>query len=259
MTLLIATNNKHKAAEIKEILRGKFSRIYTAKEMGIDVEPEENGATFFDNAMINAKAVFSEYLKGKTVEKIEEIESDNTAVFAENSIVIKSDCGANLTDNTAVLADHNKAVFAENSTVITSDCGANLTDNIAVLADDSGLCVDYLDGAPGVYSARYAGENCSYADNNKKLLNALKNAENRKARFVCSMALLFEDGSYLVGEGCSEGEILRESAGQNGFGYDPIFYSYDLKKTFSEISGEEKNSVSHRGRALSDLLSKIHF
>jgi XTP/dITP diphosphohydrolase len=205
MTLLIATNNKHKAAEINEILRGKFSRIYTAKEAGINVEPEENGTTFFENAMIKAKAVLSEYLKKKNAAKIGEI----------------------------------------------------TTDNIAVLADDSGLCVDFLDGAPGVYSARYAGENCSYDDNNKKLLNALKDADDRKARFVCSIVLLFQDGSYLVGEGFSEGEILKESAGQNGFGYDPVFYSYDLKKTFSETSGEEKNSVSHRGRALADLLNKI--
>jgi XTP/dITP diphosphohydrolase len=222
MNLIIATNNKHKAAEIKEILRDKFSRIYTAKETGIDVEPNENGATFFDNAMIKAKEVFKAYLKGKTGGEIEKIKTDYISDFGKNSTDIAND-------------------------------------DIAVLADDSGLCVDFLDGAPGVYSARYAGENCSYADNNKKLLNALKNAENRKARFVCSAVLLFKDGSYLVGEGFSEGEILRESAGQNGFGYDPIFYSYDLKKTFSETSGEEKNSVSHRGRALNDLLSKLHF
>ena len=127
----------------------------------------------------------------------------------------------------------------------------------AVLADDSGLEVLALNGAPGVHSARYAGEPCSDDANNEKLLKELKDASNRSARFVTTIALLFPTGETLFAEGEVKGEILTEKRGKNGFGYDPLFYSFELKKTFGEATDEEKNSVSHRGRALRNLLEKL--
>lgn len=127
----------------------------------------------------------------------------------------------------------------------------------AVLADDSGLEVAALDGAPGVHSARYAGEPCSDDRNNDKLLREMAGITDRKARFVTSIVLLFPDGSEIVGEGEVKGKILTERKGNNGFGYDPLFYSFELGKTFGEATDDEKNAVSHRARALSDLLRKL--
>lgn len=127
----------------------------------------------------------------------------------------------------------------------------------AVIADDSGLMVDCLDGAPGVHSARYAGENATDAENNALLLKNMEGLSPRTAKYVATMVLLYPDGRYKVGVGCVCGEILREARGQGGFGYDPYFYSYDLKKTFGEATAEEKNAVSHRANALHDLLKKI--
>ncbi len=124
-----------------------------------------------------------------------------------------------------------------------------------VLADDSGLCVDALDGAPGVYSARFSGGDS--ADNRKLLLKRLEGVTHRNARFACSVCFIGKDGKAVFGEGYTEGKILFEEIGSRGFGYDSLFYSDDLKKSFGEASEEEKNSVSHRGRALSDLRSKL--
>lgn len=127
----------------------------------------------------------------------------------------------------------------------------------ACLADDSGLCVDALNGAPGVYSARYAGEHGDDRANNRKLLENLNPAEDRSAEFVSCIALILDDGRVLCGEGRVRGEILREEQGTGGFGYDPLFYSTELKKSFGIASAEEKNSVSHRYRAAMDLLEKL--
>ncbi len=121
------------------------------------------------------------------------------------------------------------------------------------LADDSGLMVDALGGAPGVYSARYAGEPCDHAANNKKLLAALTDvpAEARTARFLTVLVCLFPDGrAPIVAEGGCEGVILDAPRGTAGFGYDPLFYSSALQKTFAEASAAEKDSVSHRGAAM---------
>lgn len=126
-----------------------------------------------------------------------------------------------------------------------------------VLADDSGLCVDALDGRPGVYSARYAGEGASDAEKIKKLLGELENKTNRKAKFVTSMAFICPDGSEIVTMGEVFGKITDEPSGDNGFGYDPVFYCDELKKTFAEATSDEKNSVSHRGRALGALYEKL--
>ena len=128
------------------------------------------------------------------------------------------------------------------------------------IADDSGLMVEYLDGEPGVYSARYAGEEVSYEDNNKKLLGVLEGASflERKAKFVSVITMLFPSGDEIVVRGEIEGNIALTESGENGFGYDPLFYIPELKKTFAELSSEEKNEISHRARALKILKDKLN-
>ena len=125
------------------------------------------------------------------------------------------------------------------------------------VADDSGLCVDALDGAPGVHSARYSGG--GDAENIKKLLHELENVpdEKRGAKFVCVMTAVFPDGKVISARGEAHGMILREKRGDDGFGYDPVFYSTDLNKTFAEALPDEKNKVSHRGRALALFSAKL--
>ena len=125
----------------------------------------------------------------------------------------------------------------------------------AVLADDSGLCVDALDGAPGVYSARFSGGDS--ADNIALLLERMEGVSHRNARFVCSVCYISPEGKTVFGEGSTEGRILFEEIGARGFGYDSLFFSDDLGKSFGEATEEEKNGVSHRYRALCDLRSKL--
>ena len=190
MELVIASNNKHKVHEIKEILADKFDRIYSLSELDIRVDPEETAPDFIGNARIKAQAV------------------------------------------------------------------AQYTDK-AVIADDSGLMVDALAGAPGVFSARYGGEPCSDDKNNEKLLSEMQGVTDRRAKFVTTMVLLLPNGREIVGIGEVKGEILCLRKGVNGFGYDPLFYSFELKKTFGEASEWEKNSVSHRSRALKEILRQL--
>lgn len=127
------------------------------------------------------------------------------------------------------------------------------------LADDSGLEVDAIGGEPGVYSARYAGEGASDADNNNKLLMILKDVPpvKRTARFRSVLAMFGPDGSLLLADGVCEGLILNEVRGTGGFGYDPLFYMADQGKTLAEMSVEEKNRISHRGNALRDFKQKV--
>ena len=127
--------------------------------------------------------------------------------------------------------------------------------NMPALADDSGLCVDALGGAPSIYSARYSGGGDK--ENRALLLKNLENEENRTARFKSAVCLYFPDGKAVYGEGACEGKILFEEVGGNGFGYDTSFYCNDLKKSFGSATAEEKNKVSHRFRALSDLKNKL--
>ena len=196
MKLLIASNNQHKIEEIKEVLNGKFEEIATLQEDGIDCDPEENGTTFLENALIKARSV------------------------------------------------------------------AKLTDK-AVLADDTGLCVKALGGQPGVHSARYASnftlgqKSHDSAANRKKLLAELANASDRSAYFQTVVVLLYPDGKIVTGDGKVEGHIIEQEQGANGFGYDSIFYSDELGKTFAEATTAEKLTVSHRSRALRDLLLKL--
>lgn len=143
--------------------------------------------------------------------------------------------------------------FADNAYIKASTVSKKL--NVCALADDSGLCVDALDGAPGVYSARYSGGGDK--QNRALLLKNLGQAENRAAHFHCSVCLCFPDGHYVTGNGDTYGRILHDERGNNGFGYDSLFLSDDLGITFAEASPEQKNSVSHRFRALRDLRSKL--
>ncbi len=128
---------------------------------------------------------------------------------------------------------------------------------LPAIADDSGLVVDALDGAPGVFSARYAGPEATDADNCAKLLEELKGEENRKAAFVCVLSIAVPSGPALTYEAHCEGRILHEKQGENGFGYDPLFYFEEYQKSFAEISAKEKNRVSHRGKALAELQREI--
>lgn len=189
MKLLIASNNQHKIDEIKQILGNKFEQILSLSEAGIVCDPEENGKTFLDNALIKVRAV------------------------------------------------------------------AKLTD-MPVLGDDTGLCVDALNGAPGVHSARFAGDHDN-AKNRTKLLYELQDETNRKAHFSTAVALLYPAGRLVTAEGRVDGEILHTEVGANGFGYDSLFYCNEIGKTFAEATAEEKNAVSHRGRALQKLAEKL--
>ena len=184
--LIVATANAGKAREFKKMLPA-FD-VCCFADLGVHCDVEETGTTFYENALIKAKAA------------------------------------------------------------------AELFPHDFVLADDSGLEVDALGGAPGVYTARYAGEGASDDENIAKLLIALNGEENRRARIVCRLVLLSPDGKITSVQGESEGRILYEKRGEDGFGYDPVFFSEDLKKGFGECSEEEKNTVSHRGRALRKLM-----
>ncbi len=147
------------------------------------------------------------------------------------------------------------STFEENSLIkAEAVCKAS---GLAALADDSGLCVDALNGEPGVYSARYAGEEHDDEKNIDKLLETLGESKNRTAEFVTVVTLVYPDGKILTAKGATKGEITYERKGNAGFGYDPVFYSYELGKTFGEATEEEKNAVSHRGKALEALKNII--
>lgn len=125
------------------------------------------------------------------------------------------------------------------------------------LADDSGLCVDALGGAPGIYSARFCGEHGNDKKNNQLLLKKLEGISERSAHFVCAVALTYPDGTVKTAKGCFYGKIGYEENGENGFGYDPLFYIPEYGKTAAELSAEQKNAISHRKKALELLLEKL--
>ena len=141
--------------------------------------------------------------------------------------------------------------FEENAIIKLSGC--------LVLADDSGLEVDYMDKMPGIYSARWMGEDTSYRIKNKAIIDKLEGVpdEKRTARFVCAIAAAFPDGRVVTKRGTIEGIIGYEERGENGFGYDPIFFLPEYGKTTAELSPEEKNQISHRGRALELIKSEL--
>ena len=187
--LVVASENKGKLKEIREILKDKYE-VVSMGEMGYTQEIIEDGKTFYENALIKAKTV---------------------------------------------------------ATALGCDA----------LADDSGLCVDALNGEPGVYSARYAGGHGDDKANRDALLKNLEGVQNRKAKFVSSIVLYKADGTIVQGLGETHGTIGFEEQGQNGFGYDCIFISDDLGISFGLASDEQKNKVSHRYRGLIDLLAHL--
>lgn len=128
---------------------------------------------------------------------------------------------------------------------------------LPALADDSGLVVDALDGAPGVLSARYGGEGASDTDRCSKLLTALEGVADRKAAFECVISIAVPTGPALTYDGRCEGEILKAPAGENGFGYDPVFFYPPMQKSFAQLSREEKGQVSHRGKALQEICAEF--
>jgi XTP/dITP diphosphohydrolase len=186
MTLVIATNNPGKTAEIRDMLENFPVNIKNLADFGPIPPVVEDGDTFDDNA----------YKKSSFVSKIL---------------------------------------------------------GLPALADDSGLVVDALGGAPGVYSARYAGENASDEQRYTKLLAEMKGKTNRKAAFECVISIAVPAGPALTYEASCEGLIAEAPAGEGGFGYDPIFYYPPLKKTFGQLTRAEKSRVSHRGKALQEL------
>lgn len=190
MKFILASNNKKKLAEMREILSQMGYEVLSQKEAGLDFEAEETGVTFAENAFIKASAA----------------------------------CEA-------------------------SGCPA--------IADDSGIVVDALGGAPGVYSARYGGEGLDDVGRYELLLNNMKDEEHRAAKFVSSVSCVFPNGDTVSAEGECCGTLTHEPHGSGGFGYDPIFFVPEYNKTMSEITAEEKNLISHRGKALRAFREKL--
>lgn len=192
MKLVIASGNEGKLREFRAILPAYGFEVVGAKEIGLSIDIEEDGATFLENAKKKAQYV---------VEKT----------------------------------------------------------GYAALADDSGICVDALGGAPGIFSARYAGEHGNDEKNNDKLLYELRDVpeEQRTAHYSAAIVICYPDGHSVSGYGETQGRILWERTGTGGFGYDPLFYSDDLQQSFGLASAQEKNKVSHRGRAISELCKQL--
>lgn len=194
--VILASNNKKKIEEIKEILKDLDLEIKSLKEEGIDIDVVEDGKTFKENSFKKANEI-KEYLLKK----------------GEKDFI--------------------------------------------VMSDDSGLEVDALNGAPGVYSARYSGEHGNDKKNNEKLLKELEGIEKRTARFVCHITLINDKNIETDFFGEVKGRILEKLNGEGGFGYDPLFFNEELKKTFGEATKDEKNKISHRGNALKQLKKEI--
>lgn len=191
------------------------------------------------------KLVFATGNEGKMREIREILKELDMEIYSLKEAGIESD------------AEENGATFEENA-VIKARAAAKYTDAI-VLADDSGLEIDYLNGEPGVYSARYLGEDTSYRIKNQNLIDRLEGVpdEKRTARFVCVIAAVLPDGGVLTARGTVEGIIGTEERGQGGFGYDPIFYLPEYGCSTAELSMEQKNEISHRGKALREMKEKL--
>ncbi len=176
-------------------------------------------------------------------DKVKEIKT----ILAGHDVMSQSEAGI------CIEAEEDGTTFAENA-LIKARSIKRLTD-CAIIADDSGIMVDALGGAPGIYSARFAGEGCTPADCNAKMLSELEGVpfEKRTARYVCCMALILPDGSEHTFEGVCEGYIIDEERGTNGFGYDPMFYVPSIDMTFGQADSEIKHKMSHRYFALKKL------
>ena len=220
--IVFATGNEGKMREIRDILGDMDMEILSMKEAGIDADIVEDGTTFEENAIIKAQAVAK--LLADSAQSIQAV-TDGAEEY-EGAM----QCGAG-------------ASAEEKNTI----CG-----NVIVLADDSGLEIDYLNKEPGIYSARYMGEDTPFSVKSRNLIERLAGVpdEKRTARFVCAIAAVMPDGEVITTLGTIEGRIDYEEKGTNGFGYDPIFYVPEYGCTTAELSEEEKNRISHRGRAL---------
>ena len=210
--LIFATGNKDKMREIRMIMAGLPYEVYSMKEVGADPDIVEDGTSFAENALIKARAV-AEYIKANGLKLPEEMSDEADGVSG---------------------SDEAQA------------------EEIVVLADDSGLEIDALNKEPGIYSARYMGEDTSYHIKNKNLIDRLEGVqdEDRTARFVCAVAAVFSNGREEVREATMEGRIGYEEKGANGFGYDPILFLPQFGCMSAELEPEQKNAISHRGKAL---------
>lgn len=190
------------------------------------------------------RIIFATGNRGK-MREIKKILSGLCLEGEETEILSMEEAGINLD------IIENGSTFEENA-VIKAKAVAECAPNSIVMADDSGLEIDYLNKEPGIYSARYLGEDTSYHMKNADLIRRLEGVgdELRTARFVCAIAAVLPDGRLLTHRGVIEGRIDYQERGKNGFGYDPIFYVPEYKKTAAELSDEEKNEISHRGKAL---------
>ena len=190
--IVFATSNEDKLKEIREILSGSQYNIITMKQLGIDTQIEENGNTFYENAVKKAVGIMK--LTGKSA-----------------------------------------------------------------LADDSGIEIDFLNKKPGVHSAMFLGADTPYSFRNSEILKMLKDVpfEKRTARFICVIAYASTNGNIITSEGIFEGHIAYEPKGENGFGYDPIFYVEEYGMTSAEMSTDFKNAISHRGKALKIMVDKL--
>ena len=194
------------------------------------------------------KIVFATTNEGKVKEIKEILEGFPVEVVSMKEMNITTDI------------EENGTTFEENSLIKAREI-SKLT-GLPALADDSGLEVDYLNGEPGIYSARYLGKDTDYNYKNNYIIDRLKEAEDkeRSARFICVISLVLPDGREFVKKGVMEGRIGYEIKGENGFGYDPIFYLPEYGKTSAELSSDEKNKISHRGkalRAMKELIAEI--
>lgn len=190
------------------------------------------------------RVIFATKNKGK-IKEIQAVLGDSYEVITMEEAGINTDI-----DETGTTFEENAAIKAE---TVRDLCGE------IVLADDSGLEIDYLNGEPGIYSARYMGHDTSYDIKNKNLIDRLTGVpdEKRTARFVCAVAAAFPDKPTIVVRGTMEGIIGYEIKGENGFGYDPIFFLPEYGMTSAELSPEEKNRISHRGKALRAIKEKL--
>lgn len=184
------------------------------------------------------KIIFATGNAGKMKEVREILKDLNVEVLSMKEAGIQAD------------VEENGKTFQENAVIKAREI-MKISGEV-VLADDSGLEIDYLNKEPGIYSARYMGEDTSYRIKNGNLIERLQGVpdEKRTARFVCAIAAAFPDGSVETTEGTIEGKIGYEEKGENGFGYDPIFYVPEFGCTTAELTGEQKNQISHRGKAL---------
>lgn len=186
-------------------------------------------------------------LASNNARKLEELRQILSQMGYE--VLSQREAGLNLT------VEETGTTFEENARLKAR--GASDALGLPVIADDSGLMVDALDGAPGVYSARYGGEGLDDRGRNALLLKNMEGKENRSARFVCCICCRFPDGREITARGECPGQILEGPRGKDGFGYDPVFYMPEYGKTMAEMTPEEKNAVSHRGRALERLAAEL--